>query len=100
MAKKSTPVDSGLKKGKKKGGARDGKSGGGPLVVATNRKARHNYKILETYEAGIALVGTEVKSLAAEPAHPRVHARHLDQPCAAPHPQTAHAPRGDRLGHG
>ena len=63
MAKKSTPVDSGLKKGKKKGGARDGKSGGGPLVVATNRKARHNYRILETYEAGIALVGTEVKSL-------------------------------------
>lgn len=63
MAKKSTPVDSGLKKGKKKGGARDGKSGAGPLVVATNRKARHNYRILETYEAGIALVGTEVKSL-------------------------------------
>lgn len=32
-------------------------------VVATNRKARHNYSILETYEAGIQLVGTEVKSL-------------------------------------
>ena len=32
-------------------------------VVATNRKARHNYTIIETFEAGIALVGTEVKSL-------------------------------------
>src|SRR5690348_12088588 len=32
-------------------------------VVATNRKARHNYAILDTYEAGIQLVGTEVKSL-------------------------------------
>ncbi len=32
-------------------------------VVATNRKAYHDYHILETYEAGIALVGTEVKSL-------------------------------------
>lgn len=32
-------------------------------VVAENRKARHDYFIEETYEAGIALVGTEVKSL-------------------------------------
>ncbi|HAA90046.1 MAG TPA: SsrA-binding protein [Peptococcaceae bacterium] len=32
-------------------------------VVAENRKARHDYFIDETYEAGIALVGTEVKSL-------------------------------------
>ncbi|MFA5708396.1 SsrA-binding protein SmpB [Mycolicibacterium sp.] len=32
-------------------------------VVATNRKARHNYTILETFEAGVALQGTEVKSL-------------------------------------
>jgi SsrA-binding protein len=32
-------------------------------VVATNRKARHNYDILETFEAGIVLVGSEVKSL-------------------------------------
>ncbi|MCH9732172.1 MAG: SsrA-binding protein SmpB [Actinomycetia bacterium] len=32
-------------------------------VVATNRKARPNYSILETYEAGVALMGTEVKSL-------------------------------------
>lgn len=32
-------------------------------IVATNRRARHNYSIIDTYEAGIQLVGTEVKSL-------------------------------------
>src|SRR5215467_13357019 len=32
-------------------------------IIATNRKAFHNFSILETYEAGIALRGTEVKSL-------------------------------------
>lgn len=32
-------------------------------VVATNRKARHNYEITETMEAGIVLTGSEVKSL-------------------------------------
>jgi len=32
-------------------------------VVADNRKARFNYQIGETFEAGIALTGTEVKSL-------------------------------------
>jgi SsrA-binding protein len=36
---------------------------GAEKTVATNRKARHEYEILETFEAGIALVGTEVKSL-------------------------------------
>jgi SsrA-binding protein len=32
-------------------------------VVASNRKARHDYEILESHEAGIALLGSEVKSL-------------------------------------
>ena len=32
-------------------------------IVAANRKARHQYHILETYEAGLALLGTEVKAL-------------------------------------
>ncbi|MDK2882265.1 MAG: SsrA-binding protein [Bacillota bacterium] len=32
-------------------------------MVTENRKARHDYFILQTYEAGLALVGTEVKSL-------------------------------------
>lgn len=35
----------------------------GRNVVAQNRKARHNYFIDETFEAGLALTGTEVKSL-------------------------------------
>jgi len=34
-------------------------------VVTTNRKARHDYEIAETIEAGIVLVGSEVKSLRA-----------------------------------
>ncbi len=36
---------------------------GSKQVVATNRKARHDYSILEVFEAGVALQGTEVKSL-------------------------------------
>jgi SsrA-binding protein len=31
--------------------------------LVSNRRARHDYEILETYEAGIALQGTEIKSL-------------------------------------
>jgi len=31
--------------------------------IAENRKARHDYHILETWEAGVALLGTEVKSI-------------------------------------
>jgi SsrA-binding protein len=37
----------------------------GRKLVASNRKARHDYAILDTFEAGIALTGTEVKSLRA-----------------------------------
>jgi len=35
----------------------------GVKPVASNRKARHDYEILDVFEAGMALVGTEVKSL-------------------------------------
>ncbi|MGX7827101.1 SsrA-binding protein SmpB [Actinokineospora sp. 24-640] len=35
----------------------------GQKVIASNRKARHDYTILDTYEAGVVLLGTEVKSL-------------------------------------
>src|SRR5215207_9316390 len=35
----------------------------GEKVVASNRKARHDYQILETIECGIVLTGDEVKSL-------------------------------------
>lgn len=34
-------------------------------MIVSNRKARHDYAILDTYEAGIVLTGTEVKSLRA-----------------------------------
>jgi SsrA-binding protein len=37
----------------------------GRKVVASNRKALHDYAILDTYEAGMVLTGTEVKSLRA-----------------------------------
>src|SRR4051795_11841751 len=37
----------------------------GHKVVAQNKKARHDYLIEDTYEAGLVLVGTEVKSLRA-----------------------------------
>ena len=43
--------------------AKDAKAKAGTKVVADNRKARFHYEILDTYEAGIALTGTEVKSL-------------------------------------
>jgi len=36
---------------------------GGKVLVAQNRKARHNYQIEESLEAGLVLTGTEVKSL-------------------------------------
>ncbi|WP_375482392.1 SsrA-binding protein SmpB [uncultured Jatrophihabitans sp.] len=35
----------------------------GRTVIAQNRKARHDYSVLDTYEAGLVLTGTEVKSL-------------------------------------
>ncbi|MDE6743763.1 MAG: SsrA-binding protein, partial [Lachnospiraceae bacterium] len=35
----------------------------GQKLIANNKKAFHDYFIVEAYEAGIALVGTEVKSL-------------------------------------
>ena len=40
-----------------------GDAKGGKRVIATNRKARHNYSVEEVFEAGVVLTGTEVKSL-------------------------------------
>lgn len=37
--------------------------GNGKKTVVTNRKARHEYEILETFEAGLVLKGPEVKSI-------------------------------------
>ena len=39
--------------------------GQGPKTIAQNRRARHDYHIEDTYEAGLVLTGTEVKSLRA-----------------------------------
>jgi SsrA-binding protein len=43
--------------------SKDADKRGGRQIIASNRKARHDYSILEEYEAGVALLGTEVKSL-------------------------------------
>lgn len=43
----------------------DRKTNKGDVTVATNRKARHQFEILETWEAGLVLLGSEVKSLRA-----------------------------------
>lgn len=43
--------------------AKKGTAPAGRRIVADNRKARFNFEILETFEAGIMLTGTEVKSL-------------------------------------
>jgi SsrA-binding protein len=43
--------------------AKGGKRKAAPGDVATNRQARHRYHLLESWEAGVQLTGTEVKSL-------------------------------------
>ena len=51
------------KSGKKKNKRAAAVDPDGKLVVATNRRARFDYEIVDTYEAGIQLMGPEVKSL-------------------------------------
>lgn len=46
---------------------RDASSDG--KVICRNRKARHEYEVLETYEAGLVLTGTEIKALRAGRGH-------------------------------
>jgi SsrA-binding protein len=48
-------------------------------ILAENRKARHDYFIYDTYEAGIALTGTEVKSLRAGKANLRDSYAQIDK---------------------
>lgn len=48
-----------------------GKERGGEKVVAQNKKATHDYFIEDTFEAGIALTGTEIKSIRAGKANLR-----------------------------
>lgn len=54
-----------MAKGKSKKKKKQEASDSNERVVAVNRKARHNYAVLETLECGIVLVGSEVKSLRA-----------------------------------
>jgi hypothetical protein len=90
--------------------------------IASNRRARHDYTILKTYEAGIVLVGDEVKSLRAGhaslagafvqehdgelmlhglhiPEHAYGPPRHPRPRPAPADPQVAHAPQRDRQDH-
>jgi SsrA-binding protein len=78
----------------------------GEKVVATNRRARHEYFILETYEAGIALQGSEIKSVRAgqislAEAYVRIdgHEAWLEDAHIAPYEQASifnHEPRRPR----
>ena len=47
----------------KSGGAKKSGAGGGIIVKGDNRRARFDYELMETFEAGIELKGSEVKSL-------------------------------------
>ncbi len=47
----------------KRAAAKQAAAGGGDRRVATNRRARHDYDIIDTFECGIVLQGSEVKSL-------------------------------------
>ncbi len=44
-------------------GASDAAAASGSRIIAENRKARHDYHLLEAFEAGIVLTGTEVKAI-------------------------------------
>ncbi len=52
-----------MRKDKAQAGA--GRDPNRKVTVASNRRARHDYEVEQTYDAGIVLVGTEVKSLRA-----------------------------------
>ncbi len=78
----------------------------GRKVIASNRRARHDYSIIDSYECGIVLVGTEVKSLRAGKVsladafasveHGEVWLRNLHIPEYAEGTWTNHEPRRAR----
>lgn len=51
------------RKGKPKEGPAGGKPGEGSLTIARNRRATYDYEILDRFEAGLVLTGSEIKSL-------------------------------------
>ena len=57
------PKEAQPKQGKATAKTRDGEKGGKRRIVAQNKKARHDYAIIDVFEAGLVLSGTEVKSL-------------------------------------
>jgi SsrA-binding protein len=61
LSKKGRKTEVGKRPGKKRSSGEDQNE----RPIAQNRKAQHNYTVLETLECGIALVGSEVKSLRA-----------------------------------
>lgn len=63
VAKPAKKSKTGEKTGKAKKSAKGGADDKNERVIADNRKARHNYTVLDTLECGIVLVGSEVKSL-------------------------------------
>lgn len=78
----------------------------GRKLIASNRRARHDYTILDTYEAGVVLVGTEVKTLRDGKAnlvdafgqieHGEVYLHHLHIPEYSQGSWTNHTPRRTR----
>src|SRR5829696_8567340 len=78
----------------------------GRKLIAQNKKARHDYSILDTYEVGLVLTGTEVKSLRAGRASlvdgfatvddGEVWLQHVHIPEYAQGTWTNHAPRRKR----
>lgn len=74
------------------------KPGDNGKLIAENRKARHNYAIEDTLEAGLVLTGTEVKSLrlgqaniAESYASPEKDEMWLINSAIPPYPQASHA---------
>jgi SsrA-binding protein len=65
MAKGSVKQQQQGKKSAGKDAAKQGDARGGDKLVADNRRARHDYEVLESMEAGLVLTGTEIKSLRA-----------------------------------
>src|SRR3954452_24467138 len=57
------PKESQPKQGGGGGKSKDGEKGGKRKIVAQNKKARHDYAIIDIYEAGLVLSRTEGKSL-------------------------------------
>ena len=105
----------------KRAAAREAAGRSGDRTVASNRRARHDYDILETFECGIVLQGSEVKSLregkaqlsdayarvvrrravAVRGPHPALAVRHrFRRPRPRPAAQAARPPQGDRRADG